>query len=1137
MWGGIMKSELKNIIEKELTNYKVKNIRISDKEYNLYVVPQLCIEDLNIFEGFLFAEVKDKEEVLHLKNKYRPPVSGYAPRIALILYDENLLIKDYRRNKDITKTVTKINETFLKKLKKALREPKEENFNKLFDRTDIIEEFYILYRKAREYLLKKISGISEEDKREEFVDNFMMQMLTLWYLQERGFFNRDKKYLITKFKEFKYEKLLDGFDSFYEFLTYFFEKISNNINSQYYKDRVVGEVVVIGPAVFLNGEGTKAISIPDECFYKEGMTNILITTPPAKVSDEVPLLNLFESRDWTEGNIDEFVLGAIYEKLITYIEKKKLGAYYTPEEITYYICKNTIEPYLVDKVNEKFNKNFETIDQVIESNFKEMILYLFEQLKEIKILDPAVGSAHFLESAINVLVDIYERIWNKAREIGLRKGLEIVATDEKGEIKEINLLEISDEERFKLFVKFFIILSKNIYGVDINPSALKVARARLFLTLAKHFRKDKDIFIRFPNVHFNLREGNSLIGYIELGKEKLKQLTFDLIKEEQDNYITEKIRVVSELKSYLEKTAKSLKLDGNIVKEVEDLNEFLSKEKVEWGDFARILKTKEKLVKILIASLNSQYAEPINDLLREITNLFNQKLDKKFAKENEINIDKLKFAKSIPGERKMFHWIFEFPEVFFNKKGFEVIIGNPPYGRLKQIIEDKSEKYFFSDVYSKLYHYQLGNLNFYKLFLERSYFLLQDKGYLAMVFPSSFLEENDSKKLRKLFFENCKTRKILEFPERTKIFEGNTQAVCILFYKKEKVQDYEVAIKTKISKEEKNNLSTLEFLKVEKSKLRELTGDDCRVPLFTNQKIEWEILQYISKFPPFKGNENTPSIGDIGVGELDETFDKEFISDEPADELLIKGIHLDRYFVDLNVNGPRPRWIKNTKDFFRKKPEARENINIERIIGRNTLNKVSKPRLRFAILKGGYVITNAIKFIIPKDKNVHKAYLLALLNSKILNWRFEVFSTQNNIRNYEIETLPIPRISLEDQKLFIILAQYMLFLKQYYNYFAKDAKHLQYMIDYFDNLIDCLVYELYLGDVIKVPIMPFIEGVVKDIYLPYNLLETDEKEREEIFRNIENIFCRLENDKKLNENLYLIKLHPWVKTIYKALEE
>ncbi len=85
---------------------------------------------------------------------------------------------------------------------------------------------------------------------------------------------------------------------------------------------------------------------------------------------------------------------------------------------------------------------------------------LFEHLKEIKILDPAVGSGHFLESAINVLVNIYEKIWNKAKDLNIKKGLNIVSTDEKGKIITINLLEIQGEDKFKLLVKFFIILSK-----------------------------------------------------------------------------------------------------------------------------------------------------------------------------------------------------------------------------------------------------------------------------------------------------------------------------------------------------------------------------------------------------------------------------------------------------------------------------------------------------------------------------------------------------------------------------------------------------------------------------------------------------------------------------------------------------
>jgi hypothetical protein len=511
----------------------------------------------------------------------------------------------------------------------------------------------------------------------------MMQMLTLWYLQEREFFDKDTSYLITKFNDLKQKKLFNGFNNYYEFLTYFFEKICNHSDSQYYEDSLLGKVVVVGPSIFLNGEhDSKAISVPDNCFYKEGMTDILINTQPKKVSQDVPLLNLLESRDWIEGNIDEFVLGAIYEKLITHIERKKLGAYYTPEEITSYICKNTIEPYLTNRINENFNQKFERINQIIKTNNREILLHLFNQLKEIKILDPAVGSAHFLESAINILLNIYEKIWGRAKELGIRKGLNIVAADERGKLKTINLLEISDEEQFKMFVKFFIILSKNVYGVDINPLALKVAKARLFLTLAKHFDVHKKYFIRFPNVHFNLREGNSLIGYVELGREKEKakgQLILDsFVKEEDKTYITEAIKIVSELKEYLKETAEVLGIQGEVAKELEKLNEILPKKEIKWNNFQNVLKTKEKLIRILIASLNSKYARPLNELINQITELFNQKLDEKFAKEHNIDLAELK-------QIKTFHWAFEFPEVFLDGGGFNVVVGNPPYVELNEV--------------------------------------------------------------------------------------------------------------------------------------------------------------------------------------------------------------------------------------------------------------------------------------------------------------------------------------------------------------------------------------------------------------------------------------------------------------------
>jgi len=1000
----------------------------------------------------------------------------------------------------------------LNKLKKALSEPKEENFSKLFDRSDVIEEFYILYKKAREYLLRNITGIPEEEKREEFVDNFMMQMLTLWYLQERGFFNNDKNYFITKFKESKQKKLFGEFKNYYEFLTYFFEKVSDNLDSQYYEDKIVGKVVVIGPAVFLNGEHSKAISIPDKCFYKEEMTDILINTPPKKVSQEVPLLNLFESRDWTEGNIDEFVLGAIYEKLITYMERKKLGAYYTPEEITSYICKNTIEPYLVDRVNENFKKNFETIDQVIENADKDVLLYLFNELKEIKILDPAVGSAHFLESAINVLVNIYEKIRERARELDIRRGLKITATDEKGEIKEIDLLEISDEDEFKLLVKFFIILSKNIYGVDINPSALKVAKARLFLTLAKHFKvgKEKDIFIRFPNVHFNLREGNSLIGYVELGKEKQKgQLQLDLfIKEEHAEYITERIKVVSELKPYLETTAKALKIDGDIIKEIEDLNIILSKKSINWQDFEKVLRTKEKLIRILIASLNSTYAKPLNELLNEITNLFNQKLDEKFAEEHNIELEDLKKIKT-------FHWIFEFPEVFLKENpGFDVIVGNPPYGNILSKIE--------KDIYVN------WKFNIAAAFIYRGINLLQDGStFFSFIVPKSMSYSNGWTRVAELILPG-----LLKLVDCGKAFqEVKLEQVIFVLKKQEKTSNYIIGTYDNVVQEE---------CLISKSIFRQW-----RVLLTGLRKKEVDIIKYLTN----THMDRWGNLVDIQRGLNWQAKVKNFQGNIPV----FRGEQLKRYFL-LN-----PRDFVDLSKFEKKEYEYQLK---PKILNQLAIAHVQKPYPHFliqAIYEGGhFLVYETISCTFAKRDKVNLKSLLMLNNSKLFAWIVYKFIYSNAIRStrYDhiyISKVPLPRLT----KSFYIIAQeisnYLLFL----NAAEERRQKLKDMIEFFDRQIaDSLVYELYFKEkfaedgLYPEPKEYLLKAVSKhlkpinydrwaELYwkkqLEGSLKQEEEKELEKLEREnmevINEVYRSLTQDKEVEKWIEKIKSHKWVKVI------
>ena len=190
-----------------------------------------------------------------------------------------------------------------------------------------------------------------------------------------------------------------------------------------------------------------------------------------------------------------------------------------------------------------------------------------------------------------------------------------------------------------------------MYGVDINSSALRVARARLFLSLAKHFDLQEKRFIRFPNVHFNLKYGNSLVGFIQIPK---------LENQEAFEY---------NLFTYSQKEASSI---VNFLEELQNLKKIFANTKITNENYKQLIQTKSKLTAICIASLSIEDAIHLKNLLTKLEFEFKKKLDKLFSEKYNFELLALQDAKT-------FHWEFEFPEVFHLENGFDIIVGNPPY--------------------------------------------------------------------------------------------------------------------------------------------------------------------------------------------------------------------------------------------------------------------------------------------------------------------------------------------------------------------------------------------------------------------------------------------------------------------------
>ncbi len=390
-----------------------------------------------------------------------------------------------------------------------------------------------------------------------------------------------------------------------------------------------------------------------------------------------------------------------------------------------------------------------------------------------------------------------------------------------------------------------------------------------------------------------------------------------------------------------------------------------------------------------------------------------------------------------------------------NFGGFNVIVGNPPYMRVKSMFSGNPEsarlkKQFSESISSSgLYHFQEGNLNLYKLFIERNLSLLKKNGSMGLIFPASFLNEATSEKLRKHLFQSCEIEELVEIPERAKIFSGVNQATVILLLNKSIAEKDSFLLRIGSSMQAIS--ATGDAIHVSYNDLGSLTEGKMEVPLLSDPAMEWDMIKHLKRIPPFKGAAAIPPIGTITVGQVDETIDKEFISEMPTGDIFVKGIHLKEYTVDLSPGGLQPRWVDKER-FLKKRPSALSTISQLRIIGRNTLNKACSRRLKFAMLPPGYVCSNSVKQIVMTDPGIDSLYLLALLNSSTLNWYFELFNDQNNIRNYSVEGLPIVRAPAELQKTFASIVKLLIGSTN------TDREYLD------KKILDSMVYELYFSD-------------------------------------------------------------------------
>jgi len=916
------------------------------------------------------------------------------------------------------------------------------NMNILFDIRDIVEKFYWQLWEHRVLMARSIKEL-EEDKNKLLVVQHLIDRLVFFYflaqLKLVKVKNKEREWVLDRKNTREFFKWICSQLSESN-LQKFLNKIFFDVLGQVKESGFISEEFVIRKERFsivspcLNGGlfiEEKIEGIPEGKIKISGIKKLILEVLNNYnwiIGEEFP-----EEED-VIGDLTPEIIGHIYEKFVVSLEqiglgkiklkdvqtvkeelrygRKKIGAYYTPEEITNYISMNTIYPCIRDKLKEKFGKDGEVLlDNLFKKdNFNKQELEIvkrlyFEILTKIKICDNACGSGSFLIAAGDVLLRLYSRIL---------KILEDNLSDDR-DVKEV-LSNIRKSPTRNYYIVRQIIVS-NLYGVDIMEGAVEIAKLRFWLWLISQVdpRRVERRIETLPNLDFNLMVGNSLIGFVDMGDVKFDFASVEP-KERWDALTS---------KQYL-------------------ITTWTDKDKVKW--LKELAKQKQKF-KTLPAHEAIKLKEELNKDLEKAREFLNEKFYS-MLKSNGIKISEEEFR-----DLKPFHWGFEFYEAFDLEKpkegrGFNVIIGNPPYGN---IFGDQELQ-----IIQKIFPFSSSSKDSSAIFIERSKELLLQRGKFGMIVPLNIARIEKFYNVRKFLIDEVSTYLILDSGNP---FAGDVELeMIVIFYDFKKRDRF--------------------FVRSLKPVIASKNG----IPYQLIRKYGYRFILYWDNI--YKTILKSSILGWLEVSQgvprrADYATDGKY--------LCISAIAIDRY----TINTSKIQQERKVTENFVKKKKLTNQLE-EAIITPFSLGKTGKVTdLAFeCIIKPkNYLPDGTTIFIKLKDKNITKKYALAILNSSLINYvtcRYILSYGVRIFRNYLFYMLPLRLLST--QQPFIILADYMLFLNATEERRTKEKE----LIDFIDKqIIDSLVYELYLGEV---------------LYTPEDLVEFF-KENKDLFDNIfEKIF-------------------------------
>ncbi|MGH9971496.1 MAG: Eco57I restriction-modification methylase domain-containing protein, partial [Pyrinomonadaceae bacterium] len=667
-------------------------------------------------------------------------------------------------------------------------------------------------------------------------------------------------------------------------------------------------------------------------------------------------------------------------------ERRATGSYYTPDHIVDYIVENTLGP-LCNAVSGQLTKEIAETEELFKAGIGDEREELGKQLASLsadfddrilrlRVLDPAMGSGHFLLRACQYL----------AEEIATNPYTQ----DDEGD-------QLHGDESALTFWKRKVV-EHCLYGVDMNPLAVELAKLALWLETVAADRP-----LTFLDHH--LRRGNSLIG-AKVANLGLLHNEFGMISRE---FITQ-----------LEDQLHAL-LNPLIV--IRDAS----------SDTTEQVKAKQKLLDVFerarepFRALADLWTANVIDLKSELTSehyqgavalVSNAKEFRKIEKENWFQNTRTIASRS---DVECFHWELEFPEVFFaevgrrSTPGFEAIIGNPPYDVLseKESHRDLSALRAFIAADNTYEPSRRGKNNLYKLFICRALDVLTEGGRFGFITPMAVLGDDQAADIRRRIVEVGAFTGIEAFPQK----DDPTNRI----FPEAKLS---TAVFTMIKERSPETSSRPFTARVHPGKLIDAASPSLQlttqsIPLYDPQNFtivscsqdDWDLATRIMRTGRMKRLRESVEFFQGEVNETNERAKGNLTDDTHKGKLVTRGASICLYVTRQASQGED--LLLDVEKFLADKGAETKAFHhrFARIGVQESCPQNNFRRIIAAYIPSGDFCNHKINYV-PEHKIEFPIYfLLALLNSKISDWYFRLGSTNAAVSHYQLYNLPCPNFA------------------------------------------------------------------------------------------------------------------------------